>query len=46
VVVTKLDRFARSVPDARDIVDDLTGRGAWLNIGGSVHRRRAPALRY
>jgi len=28
VVVTKLDRLARSVPDARDIVDDLTGRGA------------------
>ena len=37
LVVTKLDRLARSVPDARDIVDDLTGRGVRLNIGGSLH---------
>ena len=37
LVVTKLDRLARSVPDARDIVDELTGRGVRLNIGGSVH---------
>jgi DNA invertase Pin-like site-specific DNA recombinase len=32
LVVTKLDRLARSVPDARDIVDELTAcgvRGAW-----------------
>ena len=27
LVVTKLDRLARSVPDARDIVEELTGRG-------------------
>ena len=26
LVVTKLDRLARSVPDARDIVDELTGQ--------------------
>lgn len=26
LVVTKLDRLARSLPDARDIVDDLTRR--------------------
>lgn len=37
LVVTKLDRLARSVPDARDIVDELTARGVRLNIGGSVH---------
>ena len=37
LVVTKLDRLARSVPDARDIVDELTDRGVRLNIGGSVH---------
>ena len=37
LVVTKLDRLARSVPDARDIVDQLTARGVRLNLGGSVH---------
>jgi len=37
LVVTKLDRLARSLPDARDIVDELTQRGVKLNIGGSVH---------
>ncbi len=28
LVVTKLDRLARSLPDARDIVDELTQRGS------------------
>ena len=37
LVVAKLDRLARSLPDARDIVADLTRRGIKLNIGGSVH---------
>jgi len=37
LVVTKLDRLARSVPDARDIADELTKRQVKLNIGGSVH---------
>jgi DNA invertase Pin-like site-specific DNA recombinase len=37
LVVTKLDRLARSLPDARDIVDDLSRRGVKLNLGGSVH---------
>jgi len=37
LVVTKLDRLARSVPDARDIVDELTARGVCLDLGGSVH---------
>jgi DNA invertase Pin-like site-specific DNA recombinase len=37
LVVTKLDRLARSLPDARDIVEDLTTRGVKLNIGGAVH---------
>lgn len=37
LVVTKLDRLARSLPDARDIVEDLTRRGVKLNIGDSVH---------
>jgi len=37
LVVSKLDRLARSVPDARDIADELTARQVKLNIGGSVH---------
>lgn len=42
LVVTKLDRLARSVPDAHHIASDLTGRGVKLNIGGSVHDPRDP----
>ena len=37
LVVAKLDRLARSLRDASDIVDELTARGVKLNIGGSVH---------
>ena len=37
LVVAKLDRLARSMPDARDFVDELTHRGVRLNVGGSVH---------
>ncbi len=37
LVVTKLDRLARSVPDARDIADELTRKEVKLSIGGSVH---------
>lgn len=36
-VVTKLDRLARSIRDARDIADDLAARGVRLNLGGSIH---------
>ena len=39
LVVTKLDRLARSLPDARDIVEDLTAGEVELNIGGSVTTR-------
>jgi DNA invertase Pin-like site-specific DNA recombinase len=45
LVVTKLDRLARSVADARDIVDELTSRGVVLNIGGSVHDPSDPVGR-
>ena len=45
LVVTKLDRLARSVPDARDIVDELTARGVKLNIGGSLHDPTDPVGR-
>ncbi len=37
LVVTKLDRLARSLPDARDIADDLAARKVKLSIAGSVH---------
>jgi DNA invertase Pin-like site-specific DNA recombinase len=37
LVVTKLDRLARSVPDARNIADELTSGGVKLNLGGSIH---------
>jgi DNA invertase Pin-like site-specific DNA recombinase len=45
LVVTKLDRLARSLPDARDIVDELTSRGVKLNLGGSVHDPNDPVGR-
>jgi DNA invertase Pin-like site-specific DNA recombinase len=37
LVVTKLDWLARSLPDARDILDELTNRDDKLSLGGSVH---------
>ena len=36
LVVTKLDRLARSHPDARAIADELTMRQIRLNLGGSM----------
>jgi DNA invertase Pin-like site-specific DNA recombinase len=41
LVVTKLDRLARSLPDARDIADELTERQVKLNLG-----RRSPAVQH
>lgn len=37
LVVPKLDRLARSVPDARAIGDDLAARGIALSLGASVY---------
>jgi DNA invertase Pin-like site-specific DNA recombinase len=37
LMVTRLDRLARSVPDARDLIDELTQKGVRLRIGESVH---------
>jgi DNA invertase Pin-like site-specific DNA recombinase len=37
LVVPKLDRLARSVPDARAIADALIGRGVKLALGASVY---------
>lgn len=42
---TKLDRLACSVPDARDIVEELTSREVSLSIGGSVHDPSDPVGR-
>jgi DNA invertase Pin-like site-specific DNA recombinase len=44
-VVTKLDRLARSPPDARAIADELTARSVKLNLGGSFHDPTDPAGR-
>ena len=45
LVVTKLDRLARSLPDARNIADELTSRQVKLNLGGSVHDPTDPVGR-
>ena len=45
LVVTKLDRLARSLPDARDIADELTERQVKLDLGGSVHDPTDPVGR-
>src|SRR5258705_10642411 len=37
LVVPKLDRLARSVPDARDIGDSLAQRRIKLSLGGQVY---------
>ncbi len=44
-MVTKLDRLARSLPDARDILEDLTTCELRLSIGASVHDRTIPVGR-
>jgi DNA invertase Pin-like site-specific DNA recombinase len=45
LVVTKLDRLARSLPDARHILADLTARQVKLRLGGSVHDPTDPVGR-
>lgn len=37
LVVMKVGRLARSVPDARDIADELTRKGVALSLGGSIY---------
>ena len=37
LVVPKLDRLARSVPDARQIGDSLAARGVRLSLGGTIY---------
>jgi DNA invertase Pin-like site-specific DNA recombinase len=43
--VTKLDRLARSLPDARAIADELTVRQVRLNLSGSVYDPTDPVGR-
>src|ERR1700752_5082431 len=42
LAVPKLDRLARSVPDARAIGDSLAARGVRLSLGGSVYDPNDP----
>jgi DNA invertase Pin-like site-specific DNA recombinase len=42
LVVTKLDRLARSLPDARAIADEITARRVRLSLGGAVYEPRRP----
>lgn len=45
LVVTKLDRLARSLPDARDIADELTRKGVSLSLGNSLYDPTDPVGR-
>src|SRR4249919_1929689 len=45
LVVTKLDRLVRSLPDARVIADELTTRRVRLSLGGSVYDPTDPVGR-
>ncbi len=44
-MVTKLDRLARSLPDARAIADELTARQVRLSLGASVYDPNDPVGR-
>ena len=44
-MLAKVDRVARSIPDARDVVGELTAAGVKLAIGGSVHEPTDPVGR-
>ena len=45
LVVTKLDRLARSLPDARAIAEELTRRQVRLSLGGAVYDPHDPVGR-
>lgn len=46
LVVTKLDRLARSVPDARDLVGQIYDKGAALQLDRSVHDPSDPVGKF
>ena len=43
--MTKLDRLARSLPDAHDISSELVAAGVRLSLGGSIHYPADPVGR-
>ena len=45
LVVAKLDRLARSLRDAKDIIDELSAQDVKLSIGGSIHDPKGPVGR-
>ncbi len=45
LVVSKLDRLARSLPDARDIADELAAKGVRLSLEGSLYGSTDPVGR-
>jgi DNA invertase Pin-like site-specific DNA recombinase len=45
LVVSKLDRLARPLPDAWDIADGLTAKGVSLRLGGSTYDPADPVGR-
>ena len=45
LVITKLDRLARSLSDARAIADELTARRVRLSLGGAVYDPTDPVGR-
>lgn len=45
LVVTPLDRLARSLPDARDIAEELTAKGVLLSLGGNEYDPTDPVGR-
>src|SRR4051812_50185505 len=45
LVVTKLDRLARSLPDARAIAEELTVRQVRLSLGGAGYGPHEPGRR-
>ncbi len=45
LVVSKLDRLARPLPDARDIADELTAKGVSLSLGGCTYDPADPVGR-
>ena len=44
-MVAKLDRLARYLRDAKDIIDEFTAKDVKLSIGGSVHDPNDPVGR-
>jgi len=45
LVVRKLDRLAQSLPDARDIADELTAKGVSLSFSGRTYEPADPVGR-